>query len=261
MSQPPVPNPPNPVPAPAGTGYSGMYTYYRIIKDAMFEAGYLDMLEDPSADDLAQYLPRFNNLVNLEQTQGLKLWLQEDVSFTPVQGQQSYAMGPSGDIVMTRPTRVIEAYFMLPTALTGGQQIIYPLIPMSRSDWDMIGARNPLGITNSYFIDKQQNNLIVWIWLNPDAYTAQATVHLICQVQTNGIVSVTDVGNFPVEWGMYFTWAMADEICNGQPLAIQQKCKAQREYYRQFLEGFDVEDVSTSFVADPRIMFERGRFV
>lgn len=226
----------------------------------MRDAGYLGTLDDPSSDDLAEYIPRLNELVNMEQTQGLKLWLQEDVSFTPVESQQSYALGPSGDVVMPRPTRIIEGYFMLPTTDTGGIEIIYPLIQLSRNEWDTLGVRNPQGITNSYFVDKQQENLIVWLWLNPTAYTATATVHFICQCAINQVISITDAVNFPPEQFIYLHWALADEISTGQPVAIQAKCSRMREYYRQKLEAFDVEDTSTFFQADPRATYFGQRF-
>lgn len=258
MSQFPVPNPPNPVPQPAGTGYANAQTAYHVVCEAMHDACYLDLAEDPGSDELALYLPRLNELINTEQTQGLKLWLQEDVSFTPVQSQQTYAIGPAGDIVMPRPTRIIEAYFMLPVAQVGGQQVIYPLIPLSRNEWDMLGTRNPPGITNSYFVDKQQNQLNLNLWLNPDAYTASATVHLICQVQVNQIISVTDSMNFPIEWFSYLHWALADEISTGQPAAVQAKCQMMRQFYWQKLWSFDVEDTSTALQVDPQMAYGTG---
>lgn len=260
MSQLPVPNPPNPAPAGGGTPYGQAYSPYHVIEEAMRDAGYLDLLDTPTSEHLRMYITRLQELVNTEQTRGLKLWLQEDVAFTPVEGQQSYAFGPAGDVQMPRPSRIIEGYFTFPTSIAGGLQVRYPLIQLSRRDFNMLGVLNAQGITNSFFVDRQQVNTIVWLWLNPDAFTAMATVHLVCQVQVNQLISLTDTVNFPVEWFSYLHWALADEISTGQPAKVQEKCLAKRADYRMVLEGFDVEDASTLIQPDPRMQYVGGRF-
>lgn len=260
MSQLPVPNPPNPVPLNPGTGDAFVTSAMVVIDWAMRDAGLLDMAETPDSEDYRQYLGRLNALINFEQTQGLKLWLQQNISFTPVLNQQQYLWGPAGDITMPRPTRIIEGFFTFPIIATAGIQTRYPLYQLSRQEFNQLGVLNSPGITNSFFIDKQQVNLIVWLWLNPDAFTATATVTFVTQVQINQSISITDSMNFPIEWFQFLHWALACEIDQGQPLAIQAKNESQRNFYRGALEDFDVEDASTYVQADPRLMFDHGRF-
>jgi hypothetical protein len=260
MSQFPVPNPPNPVAQPAGTGDPYAQSAGNVIELAMRDAGYLDHMEAPGSEDYRQYIGRLNNLINFEQTQGLKLWLQENISFTPVLGQQSYAWGPNGDIQMPRPTRIIEGFFTFPLSATSGIQTRYPLQQLSRQEFNQLGVLNVAGIPNSFYIDKQQVNLIVWLWLNPDAFTAQAMVTFVTQVQINQLISITDNMNFPIEWFQFLHWALACEIDSGQPSAVQAKNESMRDYYRTALENFDVEDTSTYLQADPRVLLSTGRF-
>jgi hypothetical protein len=260
MSQLPVPNPPNPA-----TVFSGSIDQYaqsagEAIEFAMRNASLLDKLDQPDSEDYRQYMPRLNGLINFEQTQGLKLWLQEDISFTPVEGQQSYAWGPTGDVVMTRPTRIIAGYFTYPLIDTSNIQVRFPLYQLSRDEFNNLGVLNVQGITNSFFVDKQQNNVIVWLWLNPDAFTAEAVVTFTTQVQVNQIISITDTTNFPIEWFQFIHWALACEIDQGQPSAVQAKNESMRDYYRDKLEGFDVEDTSTYIQPDTRLGFTTGRF-
>jgi hypothetical protein len=291
MSQLPVPNPPNPVPQPPGTLDNYAQSAAQAVEFAMRNAGLLDKLDMPDSEDYRQYIPRLNGLINFEQTQGLKLWLQEDITFTPVQGQQLYAMGPNGDIIMPRPTRVIAGYFTFPTGAGGtgviqtdagidiqtdsGQliqasqtgsgaqtnvQVRFPLTPLSRDEFNNLGVLNVQGITNSYFADKQQNNLNLWLWLNPDAFTALATVTVTTQTQINQIISITDAMNFPIEWFQFVHWGLSCEIDQGQPLAVQNKNEGMRDYYRDKLEGFDVEDTSTFLQPDSRMFSSVGKF-
>jgi hypothetical protein len=260
MSQLPVPNPPNPVPQPAGTGDLYAQSATTVIELAMRDAGLLDHMEPPQSEDYRQYMLRLNMLVNFEQTQGLKLWLQENITFTPVLNQQSYLWGPGGDITMPRPTRIIEGFFTFPLSATSGIQTRYPLYPLSRQEFNQLGVLNVPGITNSYFVDKQQFNLILWLWLLPDLFTSQATVTFVTQTQVNQSISITDQMNFPVEWFQFLHWALACEIDQGQPVAVQAKNEAMKEFYRTALEDFDVEDTSTYLQADPRVTITNGRF-
>jgi hypothetical protein len=260
MSQPPVPNPPNPVPQPAGTGDPNSTSVYTVIELAMRDAGLLDQAELPDSEDLRQYMLRMNQLINFQQTQGLKLWLQENVSFTPVLNQQSYLIGPTGDIIMPRPTRVIEGFFTFPLPATAGIQTRYPLYQMARQEFNQLGVLNVPGITNSFFYDKQQNQGVLWLWLLPDLFTSQATVTFVMQTQINQSISLTDNMNFPIEWFQYLHWGLASEIDTAQPAKIQEENDKNRDMYLAALENFDVEDASTYIQADPRLMFDHGRF-
>lgn len=260
MSQLPVPNPPNPVPQGPGTGDPLIYSASTVIELAMRNAGLLDKAEFPDSDDLREYMIRLTMLINFEQTQGLKLWLQENITISPVIGQQSYAFGPTGDVQMPRPTRIIEGFFTFPTSITGGIQIRYPLYQMSRQEFNQLGVLNVPGIMNSFFADKQQMNLIVWLWLLPDLFTSLATCTFVTQTQINQPISITDTMNFPVEWGQYLHWGLAAQIDQGQPIAVQDKNTTNAEFYRNALENFDVEDASTYLQVDPRAQMHTGRF-
>lgn len=260
MSQPPVPNPPNPVPQGAGTGDPFSQGALTVIDWAMRDAGLLDFASEPESEDYRQYTGRLNALINFEQTQGLKLWLQENITMTPVLNQQSYLWGPGGDIIMPRPTRIIEGFYTFPLSATSGIQTRYPLYQLSRQEFNQLGVLNVPGITNSFFVDKQQNSLIVWLWLLPDLFTSQATVTFVTQTQINQIISITDQMNFPIEWFQFLHWALACEIDQGQPVAVQAKNEGMKQYYRDALENFDVEDTSTYLQVDPRVQFSGGRF-
>jgi hypothetical protein len=258
MSQLPVPNPPNPVPPPPGTGDTYSQSAACVIELAMRDSGLIDHMEMPGSEDYRQYMLRLNALINFEQTQGLKLWLQENVTFTPVLNQQVYAWGPNGDIVMPRPTRIIEGFFTFPLSATSGIQTRYSLYQLSRQEFNQLGVLNVPGITNSFFVDKQQANLNLWLWLDPDAFTASATVTFVTQTQINQAISITDSMNFPIEWFQYLHWALASEIDIGQPAAVQQNNDTNRDMYRAALENFDVEDTSTYIQADPRVALYSG---
>jgi len=225
-----------------------------IIADAYFDAGLLQEGQSPSAEQVVTGMRKLGDMINLWQTQGLKLWLMEDLAVTLVAGQGTYTFGPSGTVAMDKPLRVIEAYYRDANAIRR------PLIPLAWNDYTRLSQITQVGQLNSYFVDKQQSVLSVFFWLVPDATAATGTAHLVLQRQVTNLVNLTDTMNFPAEWRIALRWGLADEICTGQPQAIMDRCQSRAIAYRTMLEDWDVEDAPTRFTPDVRGGFTQGSF-
>jgi len=221
----------------------------------MVDAGYLQEGADPTPEQYANYMNRLNDVINFEQTQGLKLWLQYNLPVTLVAGQQTYTIGPGGSINMAKPMRVLDSSYYIDS-----NGIRRPLIPLSRDDFNRLSNPGQTGAINSFFCDKQQTQLAVSFWLVPDAQAATGSVVLLVQQAVTGLVSLTDTMNFPNEWFIFLRWALADDICTGQPQAIMDRCLGKASMYRDALSAWDVEDASTSFAPDHRAAYLGGRF-
>jgi hypothetical protein len=236
---------------------------HRVLCEAYFEAGLVELGQEPNSEDLARGMNRLNDLLNLLQTQGLKLWLQFDLAIPLVQGVNLYLIGPAalgGTVIMTRPTRILEGYYR------DNNNVDRPLLVLSRNDWNTLSLKVPgvpaqEGSVNSYFVDKQVNTMNLYTWLTPDAVAATGTVHATIQQQQPNPVGLTDTLVFGPEWFIGLIWLMADQLSQGQPIAVQAKCKANAEQYREMLEDWDVEDASTVFQPDPRTQYIANRFV
>jgi len=100
-----------------------------IISDAYFDAGLTQEGQSPNSEQIVVGMRKLTDVINLWQTQGLKLWLQEDLEITLVAGQGTYTLGPAGSVVMVKPMRVIEAYYK------DVNQIRRPLVPLSWNDY------------------------------------------------------------------------------------------------------------------------------
>jgi len=228
----------------------------RIIRMAMVDAGYLQDGDDPTPEQYANYLNRLNDLINFWQTQGLKLWLQYDLSIPLTSGQGTYTIGPGGSVDMVKPLRVIDNGYYLDT-----QGIKRPLLMISRDEYTRLSSVTEQGALNSYFVDKQALQLVVHFWLVPDTTAAaNGTAHVTIQKQVTNVTTLTESMNFPQEWFLALRWGLADDICTGQPLAIMQRCASKAEFYRLALEAWDVEDASTRFHPDSRSMHHGGAF-
>lgn len=225
-----------------------------IIYSASQDAGLLGRGQVPTVDDYAERLGRLNEMVNLWQTQGLKLWLVDDLSVTLTAGTATYTLGPAGSVVMTKPLRVVDAYF------SDQNGIRRPLIPLAWADWIRLSQVTQQGAINSYFVDKQQTQLSVSFWLVPDSVDALGTVHLIIQTQVGNFTSISTGTTFPLEWSMALRWGLAEDISIGQPQVIMDRCLMRAEKYRTMLENWDVEDAPTRFTPDPQFSNYTGNF-
>jgi len=229
-------------------------TPFYIIKDGMFDAGKLMEGQNPNSEQLVRGMRILTDIINFEQTQGLKLWLNVDTPIPLVAGNGTYSLGPAGDVVMPKPPRAIQGYYV------DVNSIRRPLNVLSWDNYIRLSQVTQTGPINSFFVNKKQSELSVFFWLVPDATAATGVAHLLLQTQVTNPISVTEEMNFPVEWRSFLHWALADELSTGQPEAIVQRAQQRTAFYRDALQGWDVEDAPTSFAPDARGGYQTSRF-
>jgi hypothetical protein len=222
-------------------------TAYRAIDLAMHDAGLLAEGTEPNSDQLARNLGRLNDMINLWQTQGCKLFLLEDVSQALTAGLALYSFGAAGTTVMAKPHRVVDAYLVD----SSGSRI--PLRALSWEEYVKVNNSTTQGTPNGYFVDKQYLLLKVSLWPTPASGDATTyTLHVILRKQITNFVSLTDDMVFPQEWFIALRWGLADELASGQAQAIMDRCEKRAVAYRTALEDWDVEDASVYFQAEVR---------
>ena len=225
-----------------------------IIADAYYDAGLIQEGDSPDSEKIVIGMRKLRDIINVMQTQGLKLWLDQDTPVPLVAGQGTYTFSPLGNVAMTKPLRVVDAYYV------DANNVSRPLIPLARSEYDMLGNKTNQGAINSYFVNKQQTQLLVTFYNVPDVVTATGIVHLVLQVQVTNFTLLTETMNFPIEWRMALRWSLASDLSTGQPQAIMDRCERFALMYRTALEDWDVEDADTRFAPDSRAHRFSGTF-
>ena len=232
----------------------------RVITTAYRNAGYLERGQDADSEMLADGMSRLNDMINLWQTQGLKLWLQSDLTIPLVQGTNLYTIGPTGSVVMTRPTRVLpEGYFR------DQNNVDRPLFGISRNEWDTLSLKtsgaSQQGTVVNFFVDKQVASMNVYVWQTPNANAALGTAHVLIQQQQTNVISLVDTMVFPPEWFLALCWGLSNEISTGQPQSVITRCGMMAKIYHDALEDWDVEDPSMMLQPDPRTQYVGNKFV
>lgn len=224
----------------------GIYTPIYVITKAMKDAGLLRKGSTANSYDITDGLERLNELVLYASTKGLKLWLNQLLTVPLQVGKQTYTLMPSGDISITKPSRIIEGYFLDST------QNQRPLISLSWDDWNKLSNKTQMGQINSYFQDKQSSVINLSFWLTPDVTAVTGTCVMLIQQQQPTSTNLETGMVFPPEWGMWLHWALADQIATGQPQSIMDRCEKRAMQTFEDLNNWDVEDASTSFAPDSR---------
>lgn len=231
-------------------------TPYGIIYDAYHDIGLLGLGEEPNSEQLTEGMRRLCDVINLWQTQGLKLFLLEDFEITLTANKASYSMGLTGDIVMAKPSRILQSYILLTDGL-----VRRPLVSLSWDEWMRLSqVSGNQGQISSYFVNKQSDLLTVTFWNTPDAEEATNTAHVLLQRQVDNPINLEADMMFPAEWRIALRWGLADDLATGQPEAIMTRCAQRAAAFREALEDWDVEDTVTRFAIDQRMNFGYGKF-
>lgn len=230
-----------------------LYTPERLIKQALRDCGRLQFGSNPTSEQVDDAQMRLTDIINTWQTQGLKLWFNSTVTIMLVAGTASYTIGPAASPATLKPARILAGWYVSSTSARR------PLHPLSWTDYHSLGNLTSTGSVNSYFVDKQQLNLVVKFWAVPTATEALGTVQLLCQKQATAWTELENDVAFPVEWFQALRWGLADELCSGQPQLIMERCERKAMMYRELLEDWDVEDAPTRVTPDMGGM-SRSRF-
>lgn len=235
-------------------------TPYGIMQDAYLDACLIQEGQTLNGEQTAKGMRRLVDLINAWQTQGLKLWVNTDITVPLTAGQAAYTFAPGGSVDMTKPLRVLEGYYLFTATNTRR-----PLSQIALRDYWTLGQAGTLtsnrGTISQYLVEKLQTQLKVTFWLCPDTNeAANGAVHLLMQSQITNVTELDETVNFPLEWRLALRWGLADQLSSGQPASIQERCRGEADKYRIMLEDWDVEDASTTMAVDQRVGMDKGRF-
>ncbi len=212
-----------------------------VIEKAYVDASKLPRGGVPTPTQYLDGLDRLNDIINLEQTQGLRLWLEHEYELTLVASQQLYSFMPGGDAAMTRPMRVKQATYR------GTSGNLRPLTMLSREEWSRLANRDQEGSVNSFFPEKLADRLNLHLWNVPDTSAAGGKVLVVLHKQATNPTYISEGTGFPPEWVIYLRWALAADLATGMPEAVIIRAQNNAAIAKAALDGWDVEDGSTYF--------------
>lgn len=208
----------------------------------------------PPQSDLNNAAQALNLMIKYWMSKNYPLWCVTDLSFTCVQGQNAYLIGPDS------PTPGLQAYRVLRIPMarlqyaypTGNYPLQVPLIQLSRQEYDQMGQKTDQGTPNSYYYDPQLNDGVLYLYLTPDA--TPNTVILTCQRPIADVINSTDSFDFPIEWLNALKFGLAAELLTEYyvPEAIASRVERKAAGYLEDMLNWDQEEAPTFFTPDRR---------
>ena len=233
------------------------YTYsvnqQTLIQAAFRLIGQFNDDSPPPPTDLQNAAQALNLMIKYWMSKNYPLWCVTDLSFTVVQGQTSYLIGPNSTTPGLQAYRVLRIPMArLQYASPTNFPLQVPLIQLSRQEYDQLGQKTDQGIPNSYYYDPQLTNGVLSLYLTPNAQ--QNIVILTCQRPIADVINTTDSFDFPIEWLNALKWGLAEQLIPEYfvPEAVAARVERNAQKYLEDNLNFDQEEAPTFFTPDRR---------
>ena len=224
------------------------YTQTRdsVINGALRVLGVIGAGDTPSPQDYQTCSEALNLYIKQLQTKGMPLWKVEQILVPMVVGQNTYTIGPTGDIQTTRPLRVVMAFIRSP------QDRDTTLMVISRQEYMQQGYKPSQGIPNQVYYDPQLGNGVLYIFNTPNA--TGWTIHLQVQLPVEDTLTPSNILDFPSEWFNCLKFGLADQLAMeyGAPQAIRMELSQRANNLEEIMTDWSQEEASTSFSPDFR---------
>lgn len=221
---------------------------YKIDRDELIAGAYrMIRVIDPSEAPNARLNEAANEQLNLMlkswMADGMHLWVIKNQSLALVQGQQSYTLGPTGDVVMDRPLQIVYAL------IRDGDNDT-PLRIISRTEYLNLGNKATESVPHSVYYDPQLDNGVLYVYNPADATSAAAkTIEITYSKPFDDLNDGDDDFEFPQEWLLAVKTGLAYYLSyehginpNRQALLAQEMTRL-----KDIALGYDAEKVSIEF--------------
>jgi hypothetical protein len=228
-----------------------------LIRRAMRSLQALGGTEQPTASEANDALEAFNSLLDSWTAgEGLTAYEVLEQSFVLVPGQQSYTIGPGGNVNVVRPTDIIEAY------IQDGGANNFLLNIRTRDRWNIIGNRGPTvtsQIPTDLFYDPQFPLGIINFFPTPNI---SYTCFFDSQLQQVTFASLATNLSMPPGYERAFVFNLAVEIAamfgipippmapgqkNVTEIARESLANAKRRNIKEVIVDVDPSIVSRSY--------------
>lgn len=195
-----------------------------------------DRLDQPAAEDMESGLEAMTLMLKSWQVMGPNLWRNTFGSVALVAGQASYTLSP-------KPFSVEEARFRS----ASGTDI--PMTQMNRDDYVDIPAKTSTGTPTSYYIDRQRDSVVMYVWPVPSAVTTETVQYSYSRIIEDMDNADNDI-DIPQEWFETVGYNLASRLLDTFQIDNSRVSK-RAEYLLAVANSYDREAI---------VRFEPGHY-
>lgn len=219
----------------------------QVINKAFEILGIRTESETPSDFQMSGAVTSLNMMLKAWAADGLQLSTRKTQSVTLTSGTGTYTLGPSGDVVMDRPLRLLKV-----TRKKTSDGLEVPIEQISQDEYYQLNNKSSSGLPVQYYYDPTLTNGTIYTW--PVIDQSGYTLELVYVKQYDDMDASTDDFEFPQEWYLAISFGLADllaeDYATNDSLANRIHFKATR--FKDEAMGFDVENASTYIQPDMR---------
>jgi len=195
-----------------------------LISDSLAECGILAQGETATAEDSDFSLKRLNQMIESWRVQRRLIYMIEAARHTLTANATSHTIGPSGDFVVERPTRIVRANIVV-TGFT--PELHNPLNLVERAqEWAELTAPLLAGqIPSHLYCDYGWPDATLYLFPYPsEAYDLE----LFAWKQLDRFKTLTDVVSLPPGYYDALMYSLAERLCTpfGVPAATRAQISA-----------------------------------
>lgn len=179
-------------------------TVIQIITRSMRLAGVIGKGETPDDDEAQDGLIAFQDMIESWNIERLNIPYMVEETLTLSASQQTYTMGPSGDLNTTRPTRIDDSCFIRFASIDFGLTLI------DQQAWNAIPAKTVQSNVPQYLFPDMQYPLV---YLNFYEYptTSGAVAHIMSWKQLQAVTTLTEALTLAPGYNRAITYNLALE--------------------------------------------------
>lgn len=211
-------------------------TAQTLIKDALLLCGGLEDDQNPDADQLQHSMRALNRMVKAWSKKGLKAWKWREEILPLVTGQNSYTIGPTGDLVTDRPLSIVNYRKVIEGDET-------PMREFSRQEYMDQPSKDTEGEPIAAYYDPQLNNGVLYIWQSP---RTGDLVKFSSKVYIADFDTQNDNPEFPSEWLEAIVYNLASRLAPQYEVSTENRMLLlqQADQFLTEAEGCDQEQGS-----------------
>ena len=138
-----------------------MPSAFEIITSAMKIAGVLGQNETPNSSEADDGLIALNDMLASMSTDRTYVYTISHDNFTLTPNQQAYTIGPTGDYVAVRPTRISAAFIRYNT-------VDFPLVSIDSEDYANIATKSTYAMPSFFYYEPSFPDATLTLWCGPD---------------------------------------------------------------------------------------------
>lgn len=202
-------------------------TQSQIVNAALRKLGVYSDGNTPTSTQTANANEALNNIIVSLHAQGMPLWAMSTTFFTPTQGVGAYPVGlgvGTGNLNIPAPLKITQGWNLDVSNPAATFRI--PMNIYTQYNFNLLNAPTTQGFPIHLWYQPQNQQGIINIWPQPDAYTAMnRQIWFVYQRPFDQFDASTDTPDFPQVWIEPLIYSLAHRLGPefGIPIAEQDK--------------------------------------